>query len=284
MPITIARTVSELRALRDRYRKGAERLAYVPTMGALHAGHISLIALGKKHCERVGASIFVNPKQFGPNEDFSRYPRTEKEDVEKLEAAGADFAFIPAVEEMYPAGASTTVSVAGLTEMLCGASRPGHFDGVATVVAKLLLQAMPDVAIFGEKDYQQLQVIRRMVRDLDVPAEIIGAPIAREEDGLAMSSRNRYLSEEERRIAPKLYDILCHVAPRLKTVLQGHENTERVLNDARKSLVAAGFTKVDYLELRDSETLAAAVDMRPARVFAAVFLGKTRLIDNLALD
>ncbi|MBN8531238.1 MAG: pantoate--beta-alanine ligase [Alphaproteobacteria bacterium] len=276
MPITIARTVSELRAARARHRQSAERFAYVPTMGALHDGHISLIYIGKNCCERVGASIFVNPKQFGPNEDFSRYPRTEKEDVEKLEAAGADVVFIPAVEEMYPAGASTSVSVAGLTDMLCGASRPGHFDGVATVVAKLLLQAMPEVAIFGEKDYQQLQVIRRMARDLDIPAEIVGAPIAREADGLAMSSRNRYLSAEERKVAPLLYRMLGELAKQ-PSPAQG-------LSAAREALVKQGFTKVDYLEWRDAETLHPAADRsRPSRLFAAVFLGKTRLIDNLAL-
>ena len=210
--IPIVRTVAELRADRAKWRKAGEKIALVPTMGALHQGHLSLVALAKEKADRAVVSIFVNPIQFGPREDFHLYPRDEAGDLAKLAAAGADLVFIPDVAEMYPAGFSTRINVGDLTEDLCGAARPNHFDGVATVVAKLLLQCAPDVAIFGEKDYQQLLVIRRMVRDLNLPVEILGGPIVREKDGLALSSRNAYLSPAERRIAPLLHQTIAQVA------------------------------------------------------------------------
>ena len=200
--IATARTVKDLRAQVAKWRQAGETVALVPTMGALHAGHLSLIGVAKGHAERVVASIFVNPSQFGPKEDFKRYPRDEAGDVKKLAEAGVDLVFIPSTDEMYPAGFATKVSLPSLTDDLCGAARPNHFEGVATVVTKLLLQCAPDVAVFGEKDFQQLLVIKRLVRDLNIPVEIVGAPIVREEDGLALSSRNGYLSAAERKTAP----------------------------------------------------------------------------------
>src|SRR5512146_326278 len=203
--IATARTVKDLRAQVAKWRQAGENVALVPTMGALHAGHLSLIAVAKAHAKRIVASIFVNPTQFGPKEDFKRYPRDEAGDLAKLAQAGVDLVFIPNAAEMYPPGFSTKVSLPSLTEDLCGAARPNHFEGVATVVTKLLLQCAPDVAVFGEKDYQQLLVIRRLVRDLNIPVEIVGGPIVREEDGLALSSRNVYLSPEQRKTAPLLH-------------------------------------------------------------------------------
>jgi pantoate--beta-alanine ligase len=275
--IVTARTVSELRAHLAKWRKAGERIALVPTMGALHAGHLSLIALAKTKADRVVVSIFVNPMQFGPREDFQTYPRDEAGDLKKLAAAGADFVFAPGADEMYPSDFNTKVSVADLTDDLCGASRPNHFDGVATVVAKLLLQASPDIAIFGEKDYQQLLVIKHLVRDLDIPVEILGAPIVREKDGLALSSRNAYLSAEERRIAPLLFKTICEVAAELA---QGRGCDDAVVA-ARYKLDAAGF-RVNYVAVRDPDTLKPLHGpVKQARVLAAVFLGKTRLIDNV---
>ena len=198
----IARSVGELRQRVSAWRAAGERIGLAPTMGALHAGHLALVAAAQARCRRTVVSIFVNPRQFGPREDFSTYPRPEAADLEKLAAAAADLVFIPAVAEMYPDGFATTISVGGPSEGLCGAQRPGHFDGVATVVAKLLIQVAPDAAFFGEKDYQQLLVVRRMARDLDLPVEIVGVPTVREADGLALSSRNVYLSAEER-LAPR---------------------------------------------------------------------------------
>ncbi len=201
----IVRTVDELRSAVAKWRKSGETVALVPTMGSIHAGHLSLIATAKNHASRIVTSVFVNPTQFGPKEDFKRYPRDEKGDVEKLAGAGTDLVYAPSVEEMYPKGSSTSVKVLNLSDDLCGGARPQHFEGVATIVAKLLMQAAPDVAVFGEKDYQQLIVIRSLVRDLFIPVEIIGSPIVREEDGLAMSSRNVYLSPSERKVAPVLH-------------------------------------------------------------------------------
>ena len=277
--IVTVRTVSELRAHLAKRRKAGERIALVPTMGALHEGHLSLVVLAKTKADRVVASIFVNPKQFGPHEDFHSYPRDETGDLKKLAAAGADLVYAPNAAEMYPADFNTKVSVAGLTDDLCGASRPNHFDGVATVVAKLLLQAGPDMAVFGEKDYQQLLVIKRLVRDLDIPVEILGAPIVRDKDGLALSSRNAYLSVAERRIAPLLFKTICEVAAELA---QGRGCDDAVVA-ARYKLDAAGF-RVNYVAVRDPDTLKPLHGpVKRARVLAAAFLGKTRLIDNVPM-
>jgi pantoate--beta-alanine ligase len=276
---TIARSVSDLRQSLAPWRKAGERIALVPTMGALHDGHLSLVALAKNNADRVVASIFVNPTQFGPREDFHRYPRDEAGDLAKLEKAGANLVFAPDATEMYPHGFTTKVVVSDLTEDLCGASRPNHFDGVATVVTKLLLQCAPDLAIFGEKDYQQLLVIKRLVRDLDIPVEILGGPIVREEDGLALSSRNAYLSPSEREIAPILYQTIVAVANDLH---QGR-GADDAAAAGRFKLEAAGF-RVEYVAVRDPETLKPlSGPVRQARVLAAVQLGRTRLIDNVAV-
>lgn len=273
----IVRTVAELRARLAKWRHAGESIALVPTMGALHEGHLSLVSLAKERCDRAVVSIFVNPIQFGPREDFRSYPRDEAGDVTKLGQAGADLVFAPDVGEMYPTGFSTKVSVGDLTEDLCGAARPNHFDGVATVVTKLLLQCAPHVAVFGEKDYQQLLVIKRLVRDLNIPVEIVGAPIVREKDGLALSSRNAYLSPSERKIAPLLYKTISQVAADLA---EGRGCDDAVVA-ARFKLDAAGF-RVNYVAVRDPETLKPlAGPVRRARVLAAVFLGNTRLIDNV---
>ncbi|MFC3076907.1 pantoate--beta-alanine ligase [Phenylobacterium terrae] len=280
-PLPTVRTVKDLRAVVSGWKRAGQKVALVPTMGALHEGHLSLVALARRHADHVVASVFVNPTQFGPNEDFARYPRTETRDAELLAGADCDLLFAPGVEEMYAPGFSTTVTVSGVSEPLDGAARPGHFAGVATVVSKLLIQAAPDVAVFGEKDYQQLQVIRRLVRDLDLPVEIVGAPTARAEDGLALSSRNAYLSQEERQIAPRLHQALAEAARRLR---EG-DSIERVEATGRAALERAGFAPIDYFEVRDAETLARLEEgsSRDKRILAAAFLGKTRLIDNLGV-
>jgi pantoate--beta-alanine ligase len=211
-PLRVVHSIDELRRVVANWRKAGERVGLVPTMGALHRGHLALVAAAQAQCRRTVASIFVNPRQFGPSEDFATYPRPEGDDLAKLTEARVDVAFTPPVDEMYPAGFATAVTVGGPSEGLCGAHRPGHFDGVATVVAKLLIQVAPDAAYFGEKDYQQLLVVRRMARDLDLPVEIVGVSTVREPDGLALSSRNVYLSVDERRIAPNLYRLLCEAA------------------------------------------------------------------------
>ncbi|BBE34258.1 pantothenate synthetase [Sphingosinicella microcystinivorans] len=254
-------------------------MALVPTMGALHAGHLALVAAGLARADRVVASIFVNPTQFGPNEDFSRYPRREAEDAAALGGAGCHLLFAPAVEEMYPAGFASSVQVAGLTAELDGAHRPGHFDGVATVVSKLLNQAGADFAMFGEKDYQQLLTVRRMAADLDIPTEIVGVPTVREADGLALSSRNAYLSAEERARAALFPKTLMAA----RDAIRAGAAVETVLAEAEAALRAAGFLP-DYVALRDAETLlpVTALD-RPARILSAIRLGSTRLIDNLAV-
>ena len=280
LEVPVARTVAALRDRIAHWRSDGARIALVPTMGALHAGHVSLVEMARHQADKVIVSIFVNPKQFGPREDFSRYPRQEAEDARTLARAQAHLIFAPSVEEMYPPGFSTNVSVAGISEGLCGAARPGHFDGVATVVTKLLLQSLPDVAIFGEKDYQQLQIIRRFVRDLDIPVRILGGPTVREPDGLAMSSRNSYLNPEERRIATRLPQVL-------QAVVDGAEAGEPltdVLERGIRELEAAGFDQVEYLEIRDADTLAPIDEIDgPARVLVAVRLGATRLIDNMPI-
>lgn len=271
------RSVAALRRQVAEWRRAGCRVALVPTMGALHEGHLTLVKRGLELADRVVASVFVNPTQFGPNEDFTSYPRRETEDAALLAGAGAHGLYLPSVAEMYPDGFATTISVGGLSEGLCGAFRPGHFAGVATVVTKLLLQAAPDVGLFGEKDYQQLQVIRRMVRDLDIPVEIEGVPTVREADGLALSSRNAYLSPAERATAPVLHATLAAMAERLaKGAPAAAEEAWGV-----DQLLTAGFASIDYLEVRDATTLAPVSRVTaPARILVAARLGKTRLIDN----
>ena len=281
-PLPIVRTVAELRAQVRAWRQAGLTVGLAPTMGALHDGHLSLVKLARTRADRVVVSIFVNPTQFGPNEDFDAYPRSETRDAELLASAGCDLLFAPSVAEMYPPGFSTTVTVAGVAEPLDGQARPGHFAGVATVVTKLLNQCGPDVAVFGEKDYQQLQVIRRLVRDLDLPVEIVGAPTARADDDLALSSRNAYLSPAERESAPALARALKAAAERLRAGAPVAE----VEAEAVAAITAAGFRKVDYVEVRtadDLSRLGPGPIAGPARILAAAFHGKTRLIDNMAV-
>jgi pantoate--beta-alanine ligase len=277
MSIPVVRTIADLRASLRSFRREGNQIGLVPTMGALHDGHLALIAAAKaKGCKAV-ATIFVNPRQFAPSEDLASYPRDEAGDLAKLTAAGTDLLFAPLPEEVYPAGFSTTVEVSEVSDHLCGASRPHFFGGVATVVTKLLMQAMPDFAFFGEKDFQQLQVIRRLVRDLDIPVEIVGVPVVREADGLAMSSRNRYLTAEQRVIAGRLPRIMQDLA---KSLRDGRSAADR-LAIGREQLLAAGFDKVDYLELCDTDmVLPIGAATAPSRLFVAAFVGRTRLIDN----
>ncbi|MCX7586810.1 pantoate--beta-alanine ligase [Phenylobacterium sp. 58.2.17] len=280
--IAIVRTVADLRAQVASWKQAGERVALVPTMGALHEGHLSLIALAKTKADRVVASVFVNPTQFGPNEDFDAYPRGEARDAELLAGAGCDLLFAPTVGEMYPQGFATSVNVTGVSEPLDGAARPGHFAGVATVVSKLLLQCGPDVAVFGEKDFQQLQVIKRVVRDLNIPVEIVGAPTSRLEDGLARSSRNAYLSEAEREVAGRMNVALADAVRRL----QAGEPVERVEATGIAALERAGFQRIDYFEVRNADDLSHPGPgplTVPGRVLAAAMIGKTRLIDNMAV-
>ena len=277
----IARTIADLRRHVALWRKAGERVGLVPTMGALHEGHLALVRAAQAECDRVVASIFVNPKQFAPSEDLASYPRRETADFDVLRAAGVDLVFVPATAEIYPPDFSTVVQVSGLTTGLCGAHRAGHFDGVATVVTKLLIQSLPDAAYFGEKDYQQLMVVRRLARDLDIPVRIAGVPTVREPDGLALSSRNAYLSQEERRIAPGLSRVLRSLAAALARQPGG------VAGEIARSVAElenAGFA-VEYLEVRDTESLTPLTTevTAPARVFAAVHLGRTRLIDNMPI-
>jgi len=250
-------------------------------MGALHRGHLALVERARATCERVVVSVFVNPKQFGPQEDFAAYPRDEAGDVEKLDLAGADLVWMPSAATMYPQGFATEVTVQGLGEGLCGAFRPGHFSGVATVVAKLLLQTSADQAFFGEKDFQQLQIIRRLVQDLDIPTEIVGVETLRESDGLALSSRNIYLSADERAIARVLPDVLGETA---RAVAKNSESIPAILAAGERRLLESGFGSIDYLTVADIETLRPVdVVVRPARVFVAARLGRTRLIDNVPI-
>lgn len=281
--LPVARTVEGLRARVQGWRRRGRSVALIPTMGALHEGHLSLVRLAREAADAVVASVFVNPRQFGPAEDYAAYPRDEARDAALLAGAHCDLLYAPMPREMYPAGFSTSISVGGASEGLCGAARPGHFDGVATVVAKLLIQAAPDVAIFGEKDYQQLMVIRRLVRDLDLPVEVLGAPIARDRDGLALSSRNAYLTADQRAIAASLNRRLQGAAE----ALRGGEAVDAVEALARADLISDGFERVDYVEVRGSDDLAprgpGPLEDGNARVFAAAWLGRTRLIDNLAV-
>ncbi|MDG9927643.1 MULTISPECIES: pantoate--beta-alanine ligase [unclassified Pseudomonas] len=277
------KTVVELRAAVARARGDGKRVAFVPTMGNLHEGHVALVEKAGQRADFVVASIFVNPLQFGPSEDLARYPRTLAADQEKLVAAGCHLLFHPEVDEMYPHGqeGQTRVSVPGVSEGLCGASRPGHFEGVATVVTKLFNMVQPDIAVFGEKDFQQLAVIRTLVRDLNMPVQIIGEPTVRAEDGLALSSRNGYLSAEQRAQAPALHRTLRQLA---EAIRGGERNFAQLVESGKGSLLSAGL-RPDYLEIRES------VGLRPARaedtrlvILAAAFLGTTRLIDNLAFE
>jgi len=274
------RTVAELRGVVGAWHRAGERVALVPTMGALHRGHLALVERGRALCPRVVTSLFVNPTQFGPNEDFSRYPRDEVADAALLAGAGCDLLYAPSVAEIYPRGFAVTVTPGPIAERQCGPFRPGHFAGVATVVSKLLLQSQADVALFGEKDFQQLQVIRRVARDLDIPVAIEGVPTVRDSDGLALSSRNVYLTPDQRAVAPALYRTLQEMARRLET----GEAVAAVSADGLAALSHAGFTPIDYLEVADAETLAPLARLdRPGRILGAVWLGKTRLIDNIAV-
>jgi pantoate--beta-alanine ligase len=279
--IKVVRTVKDLRKQIAKWREDNKLVALVPTMGALHEGHLSLVKLGRKRADRVVVSIFVNPTQFGPNEDLSRYPRDEDGDLSKLDDAKADLVWAPSVAEMYGEGFATRIVPEGAAEGLEGEFRPHHFGGVATVCCKLFSQVTPDCAIFGEKDYQQLCVLRQMVRDLNLPLKIVSAETKREDDGLALSSRNAYLSPDERKIAPALHTALSEVADKV-----GHgADIAAAVAAAKIKLSQVGFGRIDYIEVRDAETLhtVSNSDTHPLRVLAAVWLGKTRLIDNLAI-
>lgn len=276
-----ARSVAELRAQVRAWRADRLTIGFVPTMGALHAGHLALMRQARARCDRIMVSIFVNPTQFAPHEDLSRYPRDEAGDLAKLAEVGVHLAYLPTVAEMYPPGASTWVEVEGLSHGLCAERRPHHFRGVATVVTMLLNQVQADLAVFGEKDYQQLQIIKRLVRDLAIPTRIEGGPTVRESDGLAMSSRNLLLTPEHRALAPMLNRVLRETA----TALADGGLASPLLDAAVERLMSSGFRLVDYVELRDAETLAplATAGHRPGRLLAAAHLGSVRLIDNVAV-
>lgn len=277
--LTLVRGIAELRNTVAGWRAAGERIALVPTMGGLHAGHMALVEAAMQGADRTVVSLFVNPAQFGEGEDYAGYPRTEAADTAQLAAAGVDLLFAPAVETMYPDGFVTTVTVPGLSEPLCGIHRPGHFDGVTTVVAKLFTQCGPDIALFGEKDYQQLLVVRRMVRDLGLPVDILAVPTVREADGLALSSRNSHLTAAERVQAGALPRVLDEIVRRLTA---GEGDVASTLAWGRAELAAAGIGRLDYLELRDARTLETASDLtRPARLFVAAYIGVVRLIDNM---
>jgi pantoate--beta-alanine ligase len=278
-------TVTTIAAVRERvrrWRSEGRRIAFVPTMGNLHAGHVSLIELARRHGDRFIASIFVNPMQFGPNEDFAHYPRTPAQDARMLTDAGCDLMFMPDVVEIYPNGSerATRVEVPGLSSVLDGEFRPGHFEGVATVVAKLFHIVEPDIAVFGEKDFQQLTIIRRMVADLCMPITIVAAPTVRETDGLAMSSRNQYLTEEERRRAPIIHQLLCAAVERLRA---GDRDFAAIERTGIEALERAGF-RPDYFAVRRADDLSSPdANTRHLVVLAAARLGRARLIDNLQL-
>ncbi|AKS45337.1 pantothenate synthetase [Octadecabacter temperatus] len=280
MTAPIVRTLAELREYTTAWHKADEVIGAVPTMGALHQGHLSLVRAAKEQCDRVIVTIFVNPKQFDNPDDLKNYPRTEHEDAKKLASLKVDVIYVPNPEEIYPDGFATTVSVSGLTDMLCGAARPGHFDGVATVVSKLFMQTQADKAFFGEKDYQQLQIVTRLAADLNIPIDVVGCPTIREEDGLAMSSRNLLLSDRSRIFAPLLAEVMGDIAD----ALNKGEAMGDIVPDATARLLAAGFNEVDYLELRDGSDLSLLNSMKPgARLFAAAWLAGVRLIDNIAV-
>lgn len=279
--LPVVRSLTDLHQYCKPWRQREESIALVPTMGALHRGHLSLVEQARGLCEHVCVSIFVNPTQFGPGEDYANYPSDEVADIAKL-TGKCDLLYLPTIEQIYPPGFALELRLSEhLTQDLCGRTRPIHFNGVALVVAKLMLQVMPSVAIFGEKDYQQLIVIRLLVRDLDLPVEIVGLPIVRESDGLALSSRNAYLSAEERLRAPALHQSLQWAASEI-----GKQPISEILAHARASLQSNGFDPIDYVELRDAVTLSPVTSRleRPARLLAAARLGKARLIDNIAVN
>jgi pantoate--beta-alanine ligase len=280
-PPRIIRSVKALRAAVQKWRAAGESVALVPTMGALHDGHLTLVALAKRKADRTVVSIFVNPTQFGPTEDLSRYPRDEAGDAKKLGAAGTDLIWAPGAEEMYPNGFATAIVPKGAALPLEGEFRPHHFAGVATVCTKLFSQVTPDVAIFGEKDYQQLCVIRQTVADLNLPLKIVAAPTSRDRDGLARSSRNAYLTADERAVAPALNRALKGIA----AIAAKGGLINKAIDVATHDLLHEGFTKIDYLTVRDAETLAPFEPKagRPGRVLGAAWLGTTRLIDNIAV-
>ena len=278
--LVAVRDVDSLRRRVKAWRREGKSVALVPTMGALHKGHLTLMDRAQKMADCVVASLFVNPKQFGPSEDFTAYPRRETADFELLNSAGVHLLFAPDVNAMYPAGFATGVRVEGVSEILEGAHRPDHFDGVSTVVAKLLLQTLPDIALFGEKDYQQLTLIRRLVSDLNIPVDIIGVPTVREADGLALSSRNAYLTPEERAKAPALHIALNAAA---KAISEGGD-IGQITAATRGVLLERGFRQVDYVEARHADTLAPLVSRsEPGRILAAAHIGRARLIDNVAI-
>jgi len=277
----IVRQLDPLRDALAEFRKAGSKIGLVPTMGALHAGHMRLVEVAREECDAVVASIFVNPTQFGEGEDLDAYPRQEVADAALLDAAGVELLWAPTADQMYPSGYATSVSVTGISDGLCGAARPGHFDGVATVVAKLFNQVRPDAAYFGEKDYQQLSVIRWMARDLDFTHDIVGVPTVRDPDGLALSSRNAYLTAEQRADAVALPEAMREAA----TAIADGGKVAAILEAAKARILGSGFHKIDYLELRDANTLALLdVFTEPARLFAAAHIGRTRLIDNIALS
>ena len=273
----VVHTAKDLRAHVEAWRRQNEKVALIPTMGYLHKAHIALIEAGRQSCSRNVVSIFVNPKQFGPDEDFDSYPRDEENDLSMLAKHQVDLAYMPHVDEIYPTGFRTSISVSSLTQNLCAASRPGHFSGVATVCAKLFNQCLPDVAVFGEKDYQQLQVIRRMVKDLDIPIEICSVQTVREPDGLAVSSRNIYLDEEGRARAAQINGVLFETATRLSA---GHQPSKELASAAAELIEKVG-SPPEYIELCDAETLASVQELKAsARLMTAITVNKTRLIDN----
>ena len=282
-PLPVARTVAALRETVGSWRRRGFTVGFVPTMGALHEGHLTLVREAGRRADRVVASIFVNPTQFAAHEDLGTYPRQEARDAELLASAGCDLLFAPSVEEMYPPGATTTISVGEPAEGLEGTFRPQMFGGVALVVAKLLNQVQADVAVFGEKDWQQLMVVRRLVRDLDIPTQIIGSPTERDGHGLALSSRNAYLSAAELEVARRLNGILAEAAAVAGSAGASLDVVER---DACEALLQAGFSRVDYVAVRRAEDLASFEDRvvdGPGRILAAAWLGRTRLIDNMAV-
>ena len=276
----VVRSVAAMRREVARWKAVGETVGVVPTMGALHAGHLALVRSALAACDRVIVTIFVNPKQFAVTEDLSSYPRGEVQDLAKLSELGADLAFSPNMEEMYPDGFATSVEVEGLTEVMCGAGRPHHFGGVATVVSKLFIQSLAERAYFGKKDFQQYLIVTRMARDLDIPVKVIPVETVREADGLAMSSRNIYLSDAHRAIAPTIYRTISNVAG----AIRGGDKPAVAAAKGAKMLKETGIERIEYLDVRDAETLSDEwIEGRAARVFTAVHLGKTRLIDNIAI-
>ena len=279
--LTILRTAADLRAATQPFRDDGKLVGLVPTMGALHEGHLELVKRARRDCGLVIASLFVNPTQFGEGEDFDAYPRNEAEDIALFDAHVVDFVYAPDAAEMYPDGFGITVTISGITEGLCGAARPGHFDGVTTVVSRLFEHCAPDVTYFGEKDYQQFKVVQRMVEELAMNIRIVGIPTVRERDGLALSSRNAYLDPGQRRAAPALYGTMFALAGRL------HDGVDIAAQCAwgRQALLDAGFDSVDYFEIFDADTLVPAIaNADNLRIFAAARLGATRLIDNMPVD